>query len=35
MTNIWAVFYGRCVVYGILLFVWFITETSTAKIFKP
>jgi hypothetical protein len=35
MTRKAAVFLGRFVVYSVLVFVWIITETSTAKIFKP
>jgi len=35
MTRKLAVFVSRCLVYTVLVFVWIITETSTAKIFKP
>ncbi len=35
MTERLAVLCARCVAYTILVFVWIITENSTAKIFKP
>ena len=35
MTRKAAVFVGRLLVYIVLIFAWIITETSTAKIFKP
>ena len=34
MTRKFAVFFGRLLVYIVLVFVWTITEFSTAKILK-